>query len=108
MSISRRSFLKGSALLSVMPMSLTLSGCTFKSNPFSHGVASGDPLHDAVIIWTRVTIPEEITQVVDINSLVLSVRWQVSTSSSFATIETEGKVETSICLLYTSPSPRDS
>ena len=101
MSISRRSFLKGSALLSVMPMSLTLSGCTFKTNPFSHGIASGDPLHDAVIIWTRVTIPEEITQVVDINSLVLSVRWQVSTSSSFATIETEGKVETSIARDFT-------
>jgi alkaline phosphatase D len=25
------------------------------SNPFQHGVASGDPLTDAIIIWTRVT-----------------------------------------------------
>ena len=25
--------------------------------PFYHGVASGDPLTDAVIIWTRVTTP---------------------------------------------------
>ena len=27
--------------------------------PFYHGVASGDPLSDAVIIWTRVT-PEPL------------------------------------------------
>ncbi|MEM0994642.1 MAG: PhoD-like phosphatase N-terminal domain-containing protein, partial [Bacteroidota bacterium] len=26
--------------------------------PFYHGVASGDPLEDAVIIWTRVTTDE--------------------------------------------------
>jgi alkaline phosphatase D len=26
--------------------------------PFAHGVASGDPLSDRVIIWTRVTIPD--------------------------------------------------
>ena len=23
--------------------------------PFYHGVASGDPLHDGIILWTRVT-----------------------------------------------------
>jgi alkaline phosphatase D len=26
--------------------------------PFYHGVASGDPLRDGFIIWTRVTLPE--------------------------------------------------
>lgn len=26
--------------------------------PFAHGVASGDPLSDRVIIWTRVTLPQ--------------------------------------------------
>lgn len=91
---SRRSFLKGAALLGVSPISLTLSGCTFKTNPFSHGVASGDPLHDAVIIWSRVTIPDEIAQVVDVNNLILPVRWQVSTSSSFSNIDKEGIFET--------------
>ncbi|HTV22678.1 MAG TPA: alkaline phosphatase D family protein [Polyangiaceae bacterium] len=29
--------------------------------PFLHGVASGDPLEDAVILWTRVTPPEADT-----------------------------------------------
>lgn len=30
-------------------------------NPFKHGVASGDPLPDRVILWTRVTPPEGMT-----------------------------------------------
>lgn len=30
--------------------------------PFAHGVASGDPLTDRVIIWTRVTLPERDPQ----------------------------------------------
>ncbi|WP_366145957.1 MULTISPECIES: PhoD-like phosphatase N-terminal domain-containing protein [unclassified Nostoc] len=28
-------------------------------NLFVHGVASGDPLEDRVMIWTRVTTPTE-------------------------------------------------
>jgi alkaline phosphatase D len=95
MSISRRNFLKGSALLTVMPMSLSLSGCTFKTNPFCHGVASGDPLHDAVIIWSRVTIPEEISELIDISDLTLPVRWQISLSPTFTQIIKEGVFETS-------------
>ena len=31
-------------------------GCT--PWPFIHGVSSGDPLQDRVIIWTRITIDE--------------------------------------------------
>ena len=27
------------------------------SDPFRHGVASGDPLHDRVVLWTCVTPP---------------------------------------------------
>lgn len=26
--------------------------------PFGHGVMSGDPLHDRVVLWTRITIPD--------------------------------------------------
>lgn len=42
--------------------------------PFYHGVASGDPLQDAVIIWTRVTSTEP----------TIEVSWEVSTDTSFA------------------------
>ena len=67
---SRRRFLQGSAALSV---SAALAACGRSSSPgmagsgvaqpipdqpFQHGVASGDPLADGVILWTRVTVAQ--------------------------------------------------
>ncbi|AFY28987.1 ExeM/NucH family extracellular endonuclease [Cyanobium gracile] len=43
---------------------------------FSHGVASGDPYADSVILWTRVTPPAGFAGLVD-------VQWEVSTSAGF-------------------------
>lgn len=53
--------------------------------PFYHGVASGDPLSDAVIIWTRIT-PDSIT------SPPIGVNYQVSTDSSFLSIIQAGTI----------------
>ncbi len=50
--------------------------------PFYHGVASGDPLNDAVIIWTRVTPPEDIDSV--------EVKWEVALDEHFTHLEAEG------------------
>lgn len=44
--------------------------------PFYHGVASGDPLSDRVIIWTRLTPDSSMGQAVD-------VQWQIATDTSF-------------------------
>jgi alkaline phosphatase D len=46
--------------------------------PFYHGVASGDPLPDRLIIWTRVT-PEATTE-------SIPVKWEVSVSEDFSTV----------------------
>jgi predicted extracellular nuclease/phosphodiesterase/alkaline phosphatase D-like protein len=43
---------------------------------FSHGVASGDPYADSVILWTRVTPPAGFAGLLD-------VQWEVSTSAGF-------------------------
>jgi len=53
--------------------------------PFYHGVASGDPLADAVIIWTRVTPP---------NNMPIEVDWEVSPSNSFDDLVANGSVTT--------------
>lgn len=55
--------------------------------PFYHGVASGDPLTDRVIIWTRVT-PDDSLKTID-------VAWEVSTSEQFGEIMKEGSITTS-------------
>ncbi|QVL52834.1 MAG: ExeM/NucH family extracellular endonuclease [Cyanobium sp. M30B3] len=44
---------------------------------FSHGVASGDPYADSVILWTRITPPAEFSGLVD-------VQWEVASSADFS------------------------
>ena len=53
--------------------------------PFYHGVASGDPLADAVILWTRITPP---------NNMPIEVNWEVSQSNKFDEITLSGSVTT--------------
>ena len=50
--------------------------------PFYHGVASGDPLEDKVIIWTRVTPETSLNKI--------EVKWKISTSSDFKNIINDG------------------
>ncbi|WP_444934733.1 alkaline phosphatase D family protein [Microbulbifer sp. JTAC008] len=53
MSLSRRRFLQFSgASLAALPL---LKAYGSGQEPFQHGVASGDPLADRVILWTRIT-----------------------------------------------------
>jgi alkaline phosphatase D len=60
--------------------------------PFFHGVASGDPLADRVIIWTRVT-PERDGDVV--------VRWSVATDTAFRNTVRSGSFTTNANRDYT-------
>jgi alkaline phosphatase D len=53
---------------------------------FEHGVASGDPLQDRVILWTRVTAPGA--------KLPVGVRWDVATDPDFKTIVRQGHATT--------------
>lgn len=53
--------------------------------PFYHGVASGDPLTDAVIIWTRITLNS--TNEVDVN-------WRMATDTLFTNIVASGVATT--------------
>ncbi|MCW5907359.1 MAG: alkaline phosphatase D family protein [Chitinophagales bacterium] len=53
-------------------------------HPFYHGVASGDPTEDKVIIWTRVTPDSGMAGSVE-------VFWQVATDTSFQNVVNYGK-----------------
>jgi alkaline phosphatase D len=57
--INRRNFIKGAVAGAAVVAAPLLPGCTSNSATggpsFLHGVASGDPLSDRVILWTRVT-----------------------------------------------------
>ncbi|WOI38044.1 PhoD-like phosphatase N-terminal domain-containing protein [Alteromonas sp. CI.11.F.A3] len=61
--MDRRSFIKlGSIAGASVAIATGLAGCVSTKKPqdnasFTHGVASGDPLHNSVILWTR-ALPE--------------------------------------------------
>ena len=60
--------------------------------PFYHGVASGDPLQDRVIIWTRVT---------PVNDTLVPVSWVMAKDTSFSLIVAEGELTTDYTKDYT-------
>ncbi|TAE22240.1 MAG: T9SS C-terminal target domain-containing protein [Candidatus Kapaibacterium sp.] len=60
--------------------------------PFYHGVASGDPRADRVILWTRIT-PERDT--------TLLVRYELATDTAFSRIAKSGEMRTNAERDYT-------
>jgi phosphodiesterase/alkaline phosphatase D-like protein len=52
-----------------------------RTPPFVRGVASGDPLADAVILWTRVTRDEDAPAEVPVLSVIAKDQWDGYTAS---------------------------
>jgi alkaline phosphatase D len=82
--VSRRQFVIGTGSALAMGASLTLAGCGGGSESakerFGYGVASGDPLSDRVILWTRVnelSAPAQVT-------------WEIASDGTFANIVRSG------------------
>ncbi len=92
LSNSRREFLKLSAMgLGTAMVSFGLSSCYDNLSQgviFSHSVASGDPLADRVILWTRaVPAAENRAQKVRIG-------WEVALDPDFSAVVNSGTAET--------------
>jgi alkaline phosphatase D len=60
----------------------------FAGGRFRHGVASGDPLADRVILWTRVTPPNEAA------AAAIDVRWRVATDEGLSQVVAQGMART--------------
>ncbi|MCU8105816.1 alkaline phosphatase D family protein [Shewanella sp. SM101] len=98
-TVTRRDFLAMSAKgVGVAVISYGLMGCSDSNDDnsvpaqFLHGIASGDPAVDAVILWTRVT-PESEGDV--------KVSWQVASDAAFAQLVTTGETVTNASRDYT-------
>lgn len=93
--ISRRELIQKSLFgFGALSLSVGFTGCndssdqessTLKVN-FEHGVASGDPLKDRVILWTRLT-PND-------SSARLQVTWQIALDDQFKQLVKTDKVTT--------------
>lgn len=61
--------------------------------PFLHGVASGDPLSNSVILWTRIT-PDENALPGSGNGEPTEVLWEVAADEGFGSVVATGTITT--------------
>jgi alkaline phosphatase D len=92
--VSRRLFLAYGAALSALPLvgsraeGRTLLNARFSDNPFSVGVASGEPGPIGFVLWTRLApLPLEGGGMTD---EVVEVRWEVAEDESFKQVVRSG------------------
>lgn len=97
---NRRQFIKLTSLLAgSVFVSTSLGGCASTPTPsdveFSHGVASGDPTQNAVVIWTR-AVPTSGQ-----GSSAVTINWEIAHDESFTDIVRTGSARTSAAKDYT-------
>jgi alkaline phosphatase D len=91
--VSRRLFLAYSTALSSIPLlsrdSFALENPKFQSDPFSLGVASGDPDSSSVVLWTRLA-PEPLSPDGGMGTESVNVSWRLAADDSMQTIVASG------------------
>ncbi|WP_018255784.1 alkaline phosphatase D family protein [Salinispora mooreana] len=95
-SLDRRTLLRivGASAGTAVLASATLAGpAGATGSVFRHGVASGDPLPDGILLWTRLTPTEESQPGSGVGPEV-TVTWQVAADPDFATLAAQGTVAT--------------
>ncbi|GAB5558782.1 MAG: alkaline phosphatase PhoD [Synoicihabitans sp.] len=94
--IRRRSFLTGSTSFAAAAL---LSSCTqatftrrpkFSAYPFTLGVASGDPLADGVVLWTRLA-PQPLEPGGGMGDQNIAVAWQIAEDEGMSRIVQSGE-----------------
>ncbi|AZZ81991.1 alkaline phosphatase D family protein [Gordonia alkanivorans] len=96
---TRRTFLRTGAVVTGAALTLPAvaesgSAQAAPRNVFAHGVASGDPLPDAVILWTRITQSPASTPGSGVGQ-PCSVRWEIARDAGFGAIVGSGVEQTS-------------
>src|SRR5204863_7251303 len=92
--MNRRAFLAATARLAAVAALGQLGACTqsqpfrFQKDPFTLGVASGDPLPDGVVLWTRLA-PDPLTGGGVANAAV-DVEWLVARDEAMRDVARSG------------------
>lgn len=83
-------FVGGVSSLAVLSSQIRAgSSVAFSRNPFSLGVASGDPDHKSVVLWTRLA-PAPLEPRGGMPPQVVDVRWEIADDESFQKIISSG------------------
>ncbi|MCR5976238.1 alkaline phosphatase [Gordonia jinghuaiqii] len=95
---TRRAFLRTGAVVTgtalAAPAVVARAAPRPRDEVFGHGVASGDPLPNGVILWTRVTQTPASTPGSGIGP-ACSVQWEIARDAGFSAIVGSGQVQTS-------------
>ena len=92
--LDRRAFLAASARIAALTALAPLAACTQPSadklerDPFTLGVASGDPLPDAVVLWTRLAM--DPLKGGGMKSAPIEVQWTVARDEAFKDVAQSG------------------
>jgi alkaline phosphatase D len=90
MILDRRAFVGGMVGTSLAaPFILPAQG-PVTADPFTLGVASGDPAPDGFVIWTRLA-PEPLAPMGGMPSAPVPVEWEVAADSAFGRIAAKGR-----------------
>lgn len=94
--ISRRLFLAYAASLSAIPLlgrraSAGLNSKSFAENPFSLGVASGDPSDRGMVLWTRLA-PKPLEPGGGLEPENVEVTWEIAGDEAMRNVLQHGKV----------------
>ncbi|WP_343450722.1 alkaline phosphatase D family protein [Micromonospora oryzae] len=97
-TIDRRTLLRlaGASAGTAVLAGATLTGAApagAAGGAFRHGVASGDPLPDGVLLWTRLTPTDEAQPGSGVGPEA-EVTWQVAADPDFATVVAQGALTT--------------
>lgn len=94
--IERREFLRYVSMVSAIPFLPDLASGQvetnpkFDSDPFSLGVASGDPEPDGVVIWTRLA-PDPLDHGGGMSPTLVPVRWELAEDEAFGKVVRSGE-----------------
>jgi alkaline phosphatase D len=92
--VSRRLFLAYAASLSAVPLlggraNAAKRRINFESDPFSVGVASGDPTENGVVLWTRLA-PRPLEPAGGLPSEDVEVSWEIASDNAMRDIVSRG------------------
>ena len=103
--LDRRRFLRhtwdgvtASLALALLPGHELFAASSFGDNPFTLGVASGDPTPDGIVLWTRLA-PDPVDPA-RLGYGAIPVRWRVATDSGMRHVVARGTARAEAALAH--------
>lgn len=92
--VSRRLLVSYAGALALLPKlgraSSSLQNLSFASDPFTLGVASGDPDHQGIVLWTRLA-PQPMEPFGGMSNESVAVQWEIAADENMKSVVQKGE-----------------